>query len=59
LGRAIVAQLASLAGQAGLAVLVGLFVKAKDLFFDWNPIIFVTKEPMQKFETLRQPLLGF
>jgi hypothetical protein len=29
------------------------------LFFYWNPNIYVTKESMQKFETLRQPLLGF
>ena len=27
--------------------------------FYWNPAIFVSKERMQKFETLRQPLLWF
>ena len=29
------------------------------LFLGWNPNIFVSLEPMQKFENLRQPFLGF
>ena len=29
------------------------------IFFYWNPHICVTQEPIQKFEFLRQPLLGF
>ena len=30
-----------------------------DFFFDWNPNIYVTQEPMQKFGTLRQPFWDF
>jgi hypothetical protein len=39
-------------------VKLGLFWGPR-FFFYWNPPIFVTKEPMQKFETLRQPLMWF